>query len=135
MTAISLPLLTVSSPGALRRTAAGPALHRILPMNEAELLASVRAGDESAWRSLIERYEGCVAAKRTRMLGSGDEADDVGQETFIRFYCSLDSFRGEASLKTWLQRIATNLSLNALKRRQRGLRRFLDMDDADESAP
>jgi len=69
------------------------------------------------------------------MLGSGDEADDVGQETFIRFYRSLDSFRGEASLKTWLQRIATNLSLNALKRRQRGLRRFLDMDDADESAP
>jgi len=102
---------------------------------ESDLLAAVRRGDQSAWRALVERHEGAVAAVVVGMLGPGDEADDVGQETFIRFYRSLDSFRGEASLKTWLQRIATNLSLNALKRRKRGLRRFIAMDDADESAP
>ena len=102
---------------------------------ESELLAAVRRGDQSAWRALVERHEAAVAAVVIGMLGPGDEADDVGQETFIRFYRSCDSFRGEASLKTWLQRIATNLSLNALKRRKRGLRRFIAMDDADEATP
>jgi RNA polymerase sigma-70 factor, ECF subfamily len=106
-----------------------------LSVDELALLAGVRQGDQSAWRALVERYEAPVAAVVIGMLGAGDEADDVGQETFIRFYRSLDAFRGEASLKTWLQRIATNLSLNALKRRKRGLRRFIDMDDADESTP
>ena len=104
-------------------------------VTESELLTAVRRGDQSAWRTLVERHEGAVAAVVIGMLGDGDEADDVGQETFIRFYRSLDSFRGEASLKTWLQRIATNLSLDALKRRKRGLRRFIDLDDADESTP
>lgn len=104
-------------------------------MDEAPLLAAVRQGDQSAWRALIERHEGSVAAVVVGMLGPGDEADDVGQETFIRFYRSLDSFRGDASLRTWLHRIATNLSLNALRRRKRGLRRFIDLDNADESSP
>ena len=48
------------------------------------------------------------------MLGPGDDADDAGQETFIRLYRSLDRFRGEASLATYLTRIAINLSLTAL---------------------
>ena len=54
------------------------------------------------------------------MLGAGPESEDVGQEVFIRFYKSIDSFRGDASLRTYLTRIAINLSLNALKRRKRG---------------
>ena len=104
-------------------------------MDEAPLLAAVRAGDPAAWRTLVERHQGAVAAVVIGMLGAGDEADDVGQETFIRCYQSLASFRGDASLRTWLQRIATNLSLNALRRRKRGLRRFIDFDAAVASAP
>ena len=132
MTAIAMPY---AAPWAMQiRT---PVRHWpfLMAETETELLAAVRRGDQSAWRTLVERHEGAVAAVVIGMLGRGDEADDVGQETFIRFYRSLDSFRGEASLKTWLQRIATNLSLNALKRRKRGLRRFIDMDDADEAMP
>jgi RNA polymerase sigma-70 factor (ECF subfamily) len=102
---------------------------------ETELLDAVRRGDESAWRTLVEQHEGAVAAVVIGMLGSGDEADDVGQETFIRCYRAIGSFRGESSIRTWLQRIATNLSLNALKRRKRGLARFLDLDDAVEAMP
>lgn len=59
------------------------------------------------------------------MLGGGADAEDVGQEVFIRFYKSIESFRGDASLKTYLTRIAINLSLNALKRRKKGERRFV----------
>ena len=58
------------------------------------------------------------------MLGYCTEAEDIGQETFIRFYKSLAKFRGESSIGTYLTRIAINLSLNELKRRQRKRKRF-----------
>jgi len=52
------------------------------------------------------------------ILGYSPEAEDVGQETFIRFYRALDKFRGESSPGTYLTRIAVNLSLNELKIKQ-----------------
>lgn len=53
------------------------------------------------------------------MLGTGEEAEDVGQEVFIRFYKALGNFRGDAALGTYLVRIAMNLCLNVLKKRKR----------------
>jgi RNA polymerase sigma-70 factor (ECF subfamily) len=100
---------------------------------EEALLTRARSGDQAACRELVERHEAGVAGVVHGMLGAGDDADDVGQETFIRFFRSLDRFRGESSVRTYLQRIAINLSLNAIKRRQRGGRRFLSLDDSDEA--
>ena len=79
---------------------------------------------------IVERHEAVVAATVIGMLGRGDDAEDVGQETFIRFHGAMDRFREESSLKTYLVRIAMNLSLNALKRRRRGALRFLSRDSA-----
>ena len=102
------------------------------PSSDAQLLSRARSGDDGAFRGLVERYESVVAATVIGMLGAGDDADDVGQETFIRFHRSLASFREESTLKTYLVRIAMNLSLNALKQRQRRSWRFLSRDrDAD----
>ena len=99
---------------------------------DAELLALARSGDDGAFRCLVERYEPVVAATVIGMLGRGDDAEDVGQETFIRFHRALGEFRGESALKTYLVRIAMNLSLNALKQRKRRSWRFLSRDrDAD----
>lgn len=97
--------------------------------HEAELLDRARRGEERAFRLLVEQYEGRVASVVTAMLGPGDEAEDVGQETFIRFYRSLGRFRGEAGLGTYLTRIAINLSRNALRRRRRETTRFESRDD------
>lgn len=94
-----------------------------------ELIARAREGDHQAFRSLVERYEGKVAATVIGMMGRGPEADDVGQETFIRLYRSLDRFRGESSLGTYLTRIAINESIKALKKRQRWTQRFFSRDD------
>jgi RNA polymerase sigma-70 factor (ECF subfamily) len=55
----------------------------------------------------------------------------VGQEVFVRFYRSLDRFRGESKLRTYLTRIAINLSLNALKKRRRTLARVTRVEDED----
>lgn len=95
---------------------------------DGDLLERARGGDQSAFRALVERYEPVVASTVIGMLGSGAEAEDVGQETFIRFYSALKEFREEATLKTYLTRIAINLSLNALKRRKRFLARHVDSD-------
>lgn len=53
------------------------------------------------------------------MIGSGPEAEDIGQETFVRFYQALKGFLGESSVGTYLTRIAINLCLNEIKRRGR----------------
>lgn len=91
---------------------------------DTELIALAGEGDEKAFQLLVERYQQQVRATVIGMLGEVTEADDVAQSVFIRFYQSLDKFRGESGLGTYLTRIAINLSLNELKRRQRRFQRF-----------
>lgn len=86
---------------------------------EQELLDAARRGDHEAFKEFIRMHEHRVARTVMSMLGHCPEAEDVGQETFIRFYKSLDRFRGDSSVATYLTRIAINLSLNELKRRGR----------------
>lgn len=93
--------------------------------SDKDLLERIRNEDQEAFRLLIDRYESQVAATIFGMLGNRADAEDIGQETFIRFFKSVEQFRGDSSLGTYLTRIAINLSLNELKRRERKNRRFL----------
>ena len=93
------------------------------------LVAEAKAGSEVAFKVLVERHQDRVATTVRAMLGNATEAEDVGQETFIRFYRALDAFRGDSSVSTYLNRIAINLSLNALKRRKRFFARFQQTDE------
>lgn len=95
------------------------------------IIDRVKAGDEQAYAIIVKRYEGQVARTVIGMLGSNDEAEDVGLEVFIRFYNSIDQYRGDSSLGTYLSRIAINLSLNALKQTKRK-RLFLSFSPNNE---
>lgn len=86
---------------------------------DVKLVARAKAGDKAAFSQLIRQYEPVVAATVIGMLGQGDDAEDVGQNVFIRFYNAMADFRGDASLSTYLTRIAINLSLNEIKKRKR----------------
>ena len=88
-------------------------------LTDEALVDAARNGSEAAFRELVERYEDRVASVVIRMLGDTAEAEDAGQETFIRFYRSLHGFRGQASVGTYMTRIAINLSLTELKKRRR----------------
>ena len=88
-------------------------------LTDEQLITAARKGDANAFKELVKRYESRVAATVIGILGNCPEADDVGQETFIRFYKGLQAFRRESSVSTYLVRIAINLSLNELKRRKR----------------
>ncbi len=86
---------------------------------DADLLERSKAGDASAFKQLVVRHQGKVAGVVQSMLGRTAEAEDVGQEVFIRFYQSLGKFKGDSALSTYLIRIAINLSLNEIRKRKR----------------
>lgn len=83
------------------------------------IIESVKAGNTEAFSIIVNRYRQQVARAVIGMLGNTAEADDVGQEVFIRFYKSIEQYRGESSLGTYLTRIGINLSLNALKKQKK----------------
>lgn len=87
--------------------------------SDTEVIERILNGNPELFRIIVERYQSSVAGVVKGMLGDCTEADDVGQETFIRLYNSLKDYRGDAALKTYLTRIAMNLSLNELKKRKR----------------
>jgi RNA polymerase sigma-70 factor (ECF subfamily) len=98
-------------------------------LSDEKLIEAILAGNDNAFKEIVRRYEARVAATVFGMLGKCPEADDVGQETFIRFYNSLKNFRGDSAVGTYLTRIAINLSLNELKRRKRSSMFFFRKDD------
>jgi len=98
------------------------------------LLRRAREGDERAFAAIVDRYEARVAATVIGMLGPGDEAEDVGQETFVRLFRSLERFRGDSSLGTYLTRIAMNLCLTTLRKRKRWRSRFVSVDGLPDGA-
>lgn len=104
-------------------------------LSDQALLQRVRDGNHDAFRLLVERYEDQVAATIIGMLGPGPEADDAGQETFVRLYERIDQFRGDSTLRTYLTRIAINQALQALRKRNRWTRRFLSRDRDGPAAP
>ncbi len=102
-------------------------------MNQEQLVKAAQSGDREAFRELVKMLEPRVASTVIGMLGHCQEAEDVGQETFIRFYNSIGSFRGEAKIETYVTRIAINLSINELKRRKRRCGIFKDEDEGLEN--
>ncbi len=92
--------------------------------DDQSLIRGALDGDQEAFKELVKKYESLVAATVIGMLGPGPEAEDVGQETFIRFYKAMKGFRGDSAVGTYLTRIAINLCLNEIKRRGRRRRLF-----------
>lgn len=92
-----------------------------------DLLDRLRAGDEAAFAWLVHRYSGKVYAIGLSMLRNEQDARDVLQETFLNVHRRIDSFRGEASLGSWIGRIATNNALMKLRTRRRKPETSLDV--------
>lgn len=83
------------------------------------LLARAQAGDERAFRELVEPYRHALEVHCYRMLGSLQDAEDLAQETLLRAWRALERFEPRAQFQTWLYRIATNACLDELERRPR----------------
>lgn len=77
------------------------------------------AGNMDSFKTIVDRYESMIGKIIISMIGNKEDADDIGQEVFIRFYRSMGSFKGESKLGTYLARTAINLSLNEIKKRSK----------------
>jgi RNA polymerase sigma-70 factor, ECF subfamily len=88
-------------------------------MDQRSLLAAAQAGDERAFRRLVEPYRHALEVHCYRMLGSAQVAEDLVQETLLRAWRALDRFQPRAQFQTWLYRIATNACLDELESRPR----------------
>jgi RNA polymerase sigma-70 factor, ECF subfamily len=88
-------------------------------MDQRLLLAAAQAGDERAFRQLVEPYRHALEVHCYRMLGSAQDAEDLAQETLLRAWRALERFEPRAQFQTWLYRIATNACLDELERRPR----------------
>jgi RNA polymerase sigma-70 factor, ECF subfamily len=86
-------------------------------VGEAGVLTAARAGDESAFSALVERYRRELQVHCYRMLGSLEDAEDAVQETLLRAWRRRETFRGDSSFRAWLYGIATNVCLDAIGRR------------------
>lgn len=102
-----------------------------VPMADADeerLLERLKRRDERAFNELVHLYQGKVFHLVFRMLGDRAEAEDLAQEVFVTVFKSIDGFRGDSKLSTWLYRVATNHAKNRLKylgRRARGQKQEL----------
>jgi RNA polymerase sigma-70 factor (ECF subfamily) len=88
-----------------------------VPAQEHELLAAARAGDEGAFRQIVEQHHARLHAHCYRMLGSVHDAEDALQETLVRAWRGLASFEGRSAALSWLYSIATNVCLTAISKR------------------
>ena len=98
---------------------------------EALLIDHLREGDETALAPLVEKYKRMVHRLAMQITKNHEDANDVMQETFIKVYQSIHTFRQEAAFETWVYRIAVNEALNFVKRRER--RRESSLETTDES--
>lgn len=103
-------------------------------MNDLELVERFQKGDEAAFNELVHRYKDKVYWTARRFLRDHDEADEVVQQSFLKAYKGLKTFRSDSGVFTWLYRITVNTALNVL-RKQRA-REFLGIDElTSESGP
>jgi RNA polymerase sigma-70 factor (ECF subfamily) len=88
-------------------------------LNELELIQQLRAGNELAFKSLVENYQDLVYNTALGVVQNSEDAEDVAQEVFIQVYRSIDQFKGDARLSTWIYRITTTKALDHIRSRRR----------------
>src|SRR6266700_1415891 len=87
-------------------------------LSDAELVELVLAGEQDAFTVLVERYKDAVQNLAYRMLSNAAEAEDVTQETFVRAYTQLATYKPAHKFSTWLLSIASHLAIDQLRRRR-----------------
>ena len=88
-------------------------------MNELDLIQQLRVGDEGAFKTLVANYQDLVFNTAMGIVQNSEDAEDVAQEVFIQVYRSIDQFKGDARLSTWIYRITTTKALDHIRSRKR----------------
>lgn len=101
-------------------------------VDESQLLALARKGNLEAYDELIRRHQERIYGTVYHMTSNHEDANDLTQETFIKAFQALKSFKGGSSFYTWIYRIAVNKTINFLKQRKN--RQGMSLNDLDFNA-
>jgi RNA polymerase sigma factor (sigma-70 family) len=99
------------------------------PTAEMDLVRRAQRGDLKAYDELVQRYQERIYATVYHMTSNHEDANDLAQDSFIKAYQALKSFKGGSSFYTWLYRIAVNKTINFLKQRKN--RTHMSLNDLD----
>jgi RNA polymerase sigma-70 factor (ECF subfamily) len=99
---------------------------------EMQLVNRARGGDLRAYDDLVRRYQERIYATVYHMTSNHEDANDLAQESFVKAFQALKSFKGGSSFYTWLYRIAVNKTINFLKQRKN--RQHMSLNDLDFNA-
>ncbi len=99
--------------------------------NDFELVRSFNEGNESAFNSIVRKYQQRIYWHARRMLGNHLDADEVTQQVIIVLYNKLKTFNFQSGLYTWIYRIVNTRSLNEIKKNQ--VKKFFNLDDVQEN--
>lgn len=83
--------------------------------DDRRLTARAQGGDREAFDALVDRYKKEIFRLAYRFAGNAEDAHDLAQEVFLKAYLSLGAFRGDSTFRTWIYRIAMNLSINHVR--------------------
>ena len=97
--------------------------------NELDLVARLQAGDEKAFREIIERYASKICRVSYGILRNRDDADDIAQEVFVKVYFAIQGFGGRSSLYAWIYRITVNECYALLRKKRLKLADSSDFPD------
>src|SRR5947208_145717 len=97
-----------------------------------QMVKRARTGDMEAYDELVRRYQERIYATIYHMAANHEDANDLAQETFIKAYQALKSFKGDSSFFTWVYRIAVNKTINFLKQRKN--KTHMSLNDLDFNA-
>lgn len=87
-------------------------------MDELELIQQLRESDQAAFKTLVETYQDLVYNTALGIVQNAQDAEDVAQDTFIKVFRSVQSFKGESKISTWLYRITVSTALDLLRSRK-----------------
>lgn len=95
-----------------------PTAKDLQSLSDQEVVALARAGAESAYRELVRRYERPVFSLIYRMVRDHALAEDLAQDAFVKVLNALDSYRAEYKFSSWIFKIANNVAIDQLRRRE-----------------
>ncbi|MCL5096330.1 MAG: sigma-70 family RNA polymerase sigma factor [Candidatus Omnitrophica bacterium] len=113
-------------------TAKAPAPLPLSEVDDEQLVSRSQRGDLTAYDELVRRYQERIYATVYHMTSNHEDANDLAQESFIKAFRALKSFKGDSSFFTWVYRIAVNKTINFLKQRKN--RTYLSLNDVDVNA-
>ena len=104
-------------------------------LSDADIMLQVKAGDDSAFEYLVQKYRRPMVNFMFRMAHNNAAAEDLAQEVFLRVYRSRESYEASAKFTTWLYRIATNLAVNhARDTRHERPENTVSLDEPDQES-